>query len=565
MDEYATLRTKEYDITLVLKDLHIFPNEFSNKVALITGGARGFGKQLVLGLASLGATVYFIDKRETEALNTVAEATKKNLTVHFIHGDITHFQQMEVQINEIIKKHGSIDFLVNNAVDFVLKGIDEISREEWQYSHDTNTTAPMLFTKQVLPHMINNRFGLIINLIAIEGMAFASAMSSSKASCRSLLISLASEIAEHENVNVIGYAPGLMDTPLLFEHFPAYCKRLNYDFNDFVLNITNNPGYKGLIPVSHSAASLIWYMMRGRENHGLICTPYLPLHQANVIQIKENRSKQVTSNTGNINQANKYIIEVHKYHKVIENKIKIRTEQLVKEKTKTAELLDNLKEHSEELELLNEEKSNLLREIHHRVKNNMQVISSLLRIQSNFSQDNNNNELLEQSQNRIMAMATVHDILYRSNNFSQINFENYLKQLWHYLHKSMVQASRIIDFRIDTKGISLPLDTAISLGLVVNEILTNSLKHAFNEHQKASIYIYFDEPQIDGKYYFRIGDNGIGILTNAKSTGLGCELIHDLIKQVNGEVIRDDSQAQGTHYNIYFSTTKKQSLVETND
>ncbi len=556
MDRYFHLQTQSESITEILKKIKLDTKYFKGRVAVITGGARGFGKELVIGLTALGVKTYFIDISEKESKNTLKILEELGLNADFILGDITDFKRMKEVLDKIIKKHGRIDFLVNNAVKFITKSISELTHEEWQYSHDTNTTAPLLFSQWVLPTMKKNKFGMIINLIAVEGMGYAAAMSSSKASCRSLVISSAAEVSEEDNVSIIGFAPGLVDTPLVFENFPAYCDRFGYDFEDYVLNITNNPGYEGLIPAEHSAAGLIWYMSRGFENNGLICTPYMPLHQAGIIDLKDDYTRK-NIETQNISRANEYISEIDKYQKDIEQKIENRTQELLSEKAKTAKLLKKQKKYSKDLEALNAEKTNLLKEIHHRVKNNMQVIISLLKLQSNLVDNEMIRQLFDQSQNRIMAMATVHNMLYESTDFSNIQYDRYLNELCHYLLRSMAGSSKEIRFEVEAKGIALNLDISISLGLVINEIVTNSLKYAFQGLSKGNIYIKFEEVN-EFEYKLFIGDDGVGFETIKPayiaeiSTGLGMELIHDLVDQFDGNIEHNHQPENGTHYIISF-------------
>jgi two-component sensor histidine kinase/NAD(P)-dependent dehydrogenase (short-subunit alcohol dehydrogenase family) len=558
MDLYPHLRTKSQPIQNILNLLQVPKNAFTDKVVFLTGGARGLGKEIVVGLAAVGATVYFIDKRKEEGEAVLQEVQDTGGKVFFLHEDVTNFEAVDVFLKEIEEKHGTIDFLINNAVEFVTKGIDQLSLEEWQYSNDTNVTAPLFLIQRLLPAMQQQNSGMIVNLIAVEGMAFAAAMSSSKASCRSLTISLASEIKETDNVTVIGYAPGMVDTPLIYENFTVYCEKLGYDFTDFILNITNNPGYEGLIPAAHSAASLIWYMLKGRENHGLICTPYLPLHKAQLIDLKDENARKKQVADDNITRSNQYIIETDKYQEIIENKIEIRTRELEEEKEKTTALLKNELKHSEELEALNLEKTNLLKEIHHRVKNNMQVISSLLNLQSNFVEDEKVKQLFGQSQSRILAMATVHNMLYRSSNFSKVDYGKYLTELCDHLLRSMLGKHSKVLFSIEAKEIKLNLDTSITIGLVVNEIVTNSLKHAFPEDD-GTIYIRFDQPN-DLNYTIHIGDNGKGFDNQQEAhpdyqAGLGMELISDLTEQLDGAVSMDETKP-GTHYIIQFKESK---------
>jgi PAS domain S-box-containing protein len=146
----------------------------------------------------------------------------------------------------------------------------------------------------------------------------------------------------------------------------------------------------------------------------------------------------------------------------------------------TARDVSHQKEKEVELQLNILEKETLLKEIHHRVKNNLQIISSLLSLQAKMNRKNEKlNRLYEDSMNRINSMAALHELFYQSDNFQRINFAEYLKKLTHDLVQSYRGYSHQIQVDMNVSPTFLNLDTAVPLGLVVNEILTNTFKHAF--------------------------------------------------------------------------------------
>ena len=212
---------------------------------------------------------------------------------------------------------------------------------------------------------------------------------------------------------------------------------------------------------------------------------------------------------------------------------------------------------AEELLISNEEKIVLLKEIHHRVKNNLQVITSLLSLQSSFVINDDQKKLFSDSQFRINSMAIVHEMLYQSDNLSKINYYLYLKELVNYLITSMKGKDAEINLEINVTDINLSIDTAVPLGLLINEIITNSLKYAFPSNH-GSIFISINKNQKDNTddtlFHMNIGDNGIGYagdinFDNSKS--LGMKLIKSLSRQLGGGIIKDDV-AQGTHYTLTF-------------
>jgi two-component sensor histidine kinase len=201
----------------------------------------------------------------------------------------------------------------------------------------------------------------------------------------------------------------------------------------------------------------------------------------------------------------------------------------------------------------NKEKELLLKEIHHRVKNNLQIVTSLLNLQSNSIEDEKTKSLFEISLHRISSMALVHELLYQSKDFSQINYGSYLEKLIHPLIESMNPAGNDITLNIEADEISLNINTSIPLGLLINEIITNSLKHGFDVNQTGEIYLRLHN---DGASNYRlcIGDNGNGYdkdfnIEDAESLGL--QLIHSLSEQLSGTISRD-SDMIGTHYCVKF-------------
>jgi len=191
------------------------------------------------------------------------------------------------------------------------------------------------------------------------------------------------------------------------------------------------------------------------------------------------------------------------------------------------------------------EKEILLREVHHRVKNNMQVISGLIELQAAQIQDPRIRGLFFESQNRIRTMALIHEILYRSNDYAHINFSKYLNELITYLLESYGRSRDdiVIDTRLNVTYLSL--DLAIPCGLMANELISNCLKHAFPNGRKGHIMVTLSQSQ-DQKKEFRlsVSDDGIGFPPNLdlkKATSFGLQVINGIAThQMRGtvEVVR---------------------------
>ena len=199
----------------------------------------------------------------------------------------------------------------------------------------------------------------------------------------------------------------------------------------------------------------------------------------------------------------------------------------------------------------NHEKELLLKEIHHRVKNNMQVIASLVSLQVRNIKDVNTVNELEQIRNRITAMAMIHEMLYQSRDLAQINYGKYIKKMVQSLVDSMKDYKAKIHLKFNVKNIHLNVDTAIPLGLIINELVTNSLKYAFPNGDGGCISLEIN-PGHD-HYVLNIRDDGVGFPKGFdfdKSTSLGIRLVHNLVEQLNGSLSRKN--VKGTHYAITF-------------
>ena len=207
-----------------------------------------------------------------------------------------------------------------------------------------------------------------------------------------------------------------------------------------------------------------------------------------------------------------------------------------------------------------QEKENLLKEVHHRVKNNLQTVSSLLSLQSRNVENGPMKGLLKGTQNRVIAMAMVHEMLYMRNDISHIEYKSYVQELSEYLIRSIKGNDNNVDLKIDIPDIKLGIDTAIPLGLLINEALTNALKYGIAGDDEGVVYIALKkEKEHEDEYILEIGDNGIGFpdTINYKNTkSLGLKLIHNLTRQLRGTIERDTSK-KGTNYIIKFHEVKQ--------
>ena len=185
------------------------------------------------------------------------------------------------------------------------------------------------------------------------------------------------------------------------------------------------------------------------------------------------------------------------------------------------------------------EKELLLKEVHHRVKNNMQVISSLLNMQADAQEDLVLSNLLGESQQRIKSMSLIHESLYQSDDLLEINFEDYIRTLATGLCRFYTIPGVEVQLDIVVDEVALGLDTAVPCGLIINELISNALKHGFNDHsgRAAVIDVHFVKDQ--GQFRLRISDNGAGLPKDfdlSRSGSMGMEIVDILTQQLEGSL-----------------------------
>lgn len=206
--------------------------------------------------------------------------------------------------------------------------------------------------------------------------------------------------------------------------------------------------------------------------------------------------------------------------------------------------------NNELLKSLNE-KELILKEIHHRVKNNLQVVSSLLRLQSDTITDKTAIGYLKMSEQRVKSMALIHQQLYRTKDLSRIDFREYLEDLCNYLFFAYDISFSRVALKVEVEDIYFGIDTALPCGLIVNELVTNSIKHAFPEYSIGTLTVKLTR-EVTGKYKLVIQDDGKGadLLSFENNTTLGMELVKTLTEQLEGEISAESNN--GTKITITF-------------
>ncbi len=211
------------------------------------------------------------------------------------------------------------------------------------------------------------------------------------------------------------------------------------------------------------------------------------------------------------------------------------------------------KQAEERIKTSLKEKEVLLKEIHHRVKNNLQIISSLLNLQSGYIQDKHAGEMFKESRNRVKSMALIHEKLYQSKDLARIDFADYIRHLTAHLLRSYSVHSPTVNLKVNVDKVLLDIDTALPCGLIINELVSNALKHAFPTGKAGEICVDLHKDQ-EGKLVLVVGDNGTGLPPEfdfRHTESLGLQLVSTLTDQLEGTLELD--QSQGTTFKLSLS------------
>ena len=202
------------------------------------------------------------------------------------------------------------------------------------------------------------------------------------------------------------------------------------------------------------------------------------------------------------------------------------------------------------------EKEVLLKEVYHRVKNNLQVVSSLLNLQSRRAADGVANALLQQSANRVSSMAFVHEQLYRSGDLSSIAFSDYAVQLVTHLRDTQGEGAQRVPVELDLDDVRLGIETAIPLGLVINELVSNAYEHAFRDGRVGLISLWLRKGEAGG-LELGVSDDGVGLppgFSLETSASLGLQLVLSLTEQLGGALDYGTAKPHGTRFTLRVRT-----------
>jgi PAS domain S-box-containing protein len=207
-----------------------------------------------------------------------------------------------------------------------------------------------------------------------------------------------------------------------------------------------------------------------------------------------------------------------------------------------------------------EEKQALLQEVHHRVKNNLQVITSLLRLETRRSAAEDTKTVLRDMQGRIHSMALLHKSLYRSGTFTSVDLGNYLRQLATQAFQAQATHSGAVQLALNLGSVQASMDQAIPCGLMVNELISNCLKHGFPAGVTGNVHIELQPLDTAQQWRLRVADNGVGLPENfedKRKASLGLQLVADLAHQLRGELTIEPNRDRGVAFSVTFQSHRQ--------
>jgi two-component sensor histidine kinase/ActR/RegA family two-component response regulator len=243
---------------------------------------------------------------------------------------------------------------------------------------------------------------------------------------------------------------------------------------------------------------------------------------------------------------------LQRLHDQLEKRVEERTAELAQANQALQAENAERKRVEEKLRASLDEKESLLREIHHRVKNNLQFVSSLLKLQSDQIKDPQALRIFKEAQDRVRSMALIHEKLYRFSDLARIDFADYIRSLSAYLFSAYARSGNAINLGIHVENVCLRMDSAIPCGLLIHELVSNSLKHAFPAG-KGEIRIDL-HPEGGQRYLLTVADDGVGCPENfdiSRTPSLGMQLVNALVDQLEGDI--EFANHHGTTFKVHFA------------
>jgi len=268
----------------ILNQLGLKENSMQGEVVLLTGGARGIGAATAEVLHYLGATVVIADISVSGDAH-VQHLRKKGGDFYFYQTDMSDLLSIDQLVAFCTNQFGKVDAIVSAAARLKVGSVMDLPIDSWDDSYSTNMRGPAYLIKSLIPGMLKRKHGAILPLISLEGLPYMGSYSAQKMGLRSLVVTLGREIPSGSGVSCMALVPGSVDTPLIHEIVAAIAENLGVPSSEVMNQIKNNPGYDGLVPAEHTAASIAYFLNHAEKYHGQFVDGYGPLKEHGIITI----------------------------------------------------------------------------------------------------------------------------------------------------------------------------------------------------------------------------------------------------------------------------------------
>jgi class 3 adenylate cyclase/NAD(P)-dependent dehydrogenase (short-subunit alcohol dehydrogenase family) len=319
----------------LLDRLQLKSDTFAGRVAVVTGAARGIGEQVARGLAHLGAHVIILDILE-EGEGVAAQIRGNSRCADFARVDLRDIDALNQFQHETLAAHGAVDILVNNAAKVEYRHFRDAPLDLWDDLHFTTVRASTFLSQKFLPKMLETRFGVICNTVAVDVWSISAHFAAAMASQKSMVLSLAGELGNNSGVSAFGFAPGVVDTPLVRNLAARHVHFKGIPQEEYIDRFIHNPGYdgpgyEGLMPAEHCGASYVYCIANARAYQGQIADAFHPLINHGIITPRETKPAPVEVPEGvdkSLSQVSDYVLGFAQSNRNLETRIVERTKEL---------------------------------------------------------------------------------------------------------------------------------------------------------------------------------------------------------------------------------------------